>query len=184
VKYINPSFTASSLSDGGLALLPVLDVYKQELYAHPFADTLNKEIANHSAQMKFVSWQDAISKINDDSLGDSYQAAISMYQTTSLVDKSLIQRIGKSLGVRYLMLVSLSKYRTISSVGSSLLSKAEPVDSATVSAFARIWDSESGDVMWEATGESEADSGEFTYLPRDFEFYFRSIASALVSKLP
>jgi hypothetical protein len=185
VQYVKEGFVADSLRTGGLALLPVVAGQGQEGYRRPLADSLNFHIQRVRPNVQFIKWQDAITKLNDKGLAEKYQAAISTYRTTSIIDKSLVSEIGSALGVRYFLFVSLEDFRQSSKLGySGLTGKLREDQTAKVNAFAQIWDSQTGDVVWEGIGHAEASSSEFTYLKGSYETYGGIAAKGLAQRLP
>jgi hypothetical protein len=185
VQYVKEGFDANALKAGGLALLPVVAGQGQEGYRRPLADSLDFYVQTKKPNLQFIKWQDAIAKLNDKGLAEKYQAAISTYRTTSIIDKSLVSEIGAALGVRYFLFVSLEEFHQSSKMRySGLTGKLTEDETAKVNAFAQVWDSQSGDVVWEGIGQAQATSSEFTYLKGGYETYSGIAARGLVSRLP
>ncbi len=185
VQYLKPGFTTQTLHDGGLALLPIIAGQGQEGYRRPLGESLDTSIAVRRPGMKYIRWQETLSNLNRDSLASSYESVIMTYRSTSIVDKSLIKKLGQSIGARYLFFVSLEDFSKSSRVGySGLTGSLETQESAQVSAFAQIWDSEEGDVVWEATASAQSSSSEFTTISHSYEDYSSRLASSIAMKLP
>jgi hypothetical protein len=53
----------------------------------------------------------------------------------------------------------------------------------SVGAFCQVWDSRSGDVVWEGTARSEATGGEFVVITADYNEFTRVAAQGLIENL-
>lgn len=184
-QYRSETFNRSTLAAGGLAILPVSAGQGQEGYRRPFGDAINRAVDSLSAGVSVSRWQDAMQQVNDAGLTQAYQTAISAYQTTSIVDRSVMQQISAATGKRYFLYTVLGPFEADSRVQRSALgSSTYTQESAGVTAFAQVWDAQTGDVAWEGRASSSATSNEFTTLRNATpEAYSALVARELASEL-
>lgn len=185
VQYHADTFSRSDLSEGGLALLPIAAGEGQEGYRRPFGDALNHSLDSLGGATPFQTWQTTVDAFNDADLAVSYQNALSTYQTTSMIDRGLLGSMSEATGTRYFLYVRLGDFEQNSRLAYSGLSgRARTQKDVGTTAFAQVWDSESGDVVWEASGSAVASSGEFTYVSEDDpNKYSAAVATSIATQL-
>lgn len=181
-KYIKPEFTQGALEGGGLAFLPILAGQGQEAYRRPLADSISHDITNQDTNLKFYDTDKTTKILQDKQLIDSYQRAILSYSETSILNKQLLTSISDSLGIRYLLLISLKEFNKVSHGEYNYLTGVQTVTNAKVQAFAQIWDCTIGDIVWEGQASAESEGGELTYTAA-YEKYCGVAAQGLVDKL-
>jgi len=187
VQYVKEGFVPASLETGGLALLPVLAEEAQETYRRPFADFLNKSIQSLKPELKFRTWQETMSALNERGLAEKYQRAISTYRETAILDRNLLRKMGDALGVRYLLFVRLGELQrsseTITNPIHSIIFGRTTVKTARLNSFAQIWDCSIGDVVLEAQGAAVTSKISELQKEKGREEYSRVAAEGLARKL-
>jgi hypothetical protein len=182
VQYVQEGFNATELEAGGLALLPVVAGQGQEGYRRPLGDEIDSAISIYGTNIPYTGWQEAMNALNERGLVEDYQSMISNYRETAIIDKGMLAGIGEALGVHYILFVSLEDFSKDASTRYSLFSGWTTTKTATVQAFAQIWDCRACDVVWEGSGTAQSTGGELTY-EKPYEEYSRIAAQGLVKNL-
>lgn len=182
VQYVKEGLNTDSLFLYGIALLPVVAGQGQEGYRRPFGNAINENIKNELPNLKFLPWQKSMDLLNEYSLTEEYQAIISQYQTTAIIDKNLMRDLGDALDVRYLLFVSLEDFSKSKSTTYNVFFGWSTTKTAIVNGFVQLWDCMDGDVAWEGYGTAYSEGGELTY-EKDYIEYSNVAAKGLVRKL-
>lgn len=186
-SYASDDFSTASLAEGGLAILPVTAGDGLEGFRRPFGDALNTKL-DSAGSMRGISvtrWQDAMRMVNDADLTSDYNDAVVSYGTTSIIDARLLNRLGEATGARYLLYVVLGGFDQDSELRvNALTGNLDSFDSEGTAAFAQVWDTDTGDVVWEGAGSSRAQGSELAYVePKSPAEYSRFIAAALAEEI-
>lgn len=182
-QYLNETFTAADLQEGGLALLPVTAGDGQEGYRRPLGDYLNARLPDAVPGGRVLSWQAAMDSINNNSKVSAYEQMITGYQKTSIVNRELVRELFATLGVRYALYCSLQDFSEQSKTNYNLFTGFSTTKTAQVIAQCLVIDLSSGDVAQEIIGHTTAVGGDFSTMS-PYEAYAAILAQAVLSKLP
>lgn len=187
VTYQKAGFYSDEIKSGGVAILPVVAGQGVEGYRRPFGESLNERVGTICSGADILVWQETMRQINEAELASEYTSAISTYRETSIIDQSVVKQIGEKTQLRYLLFTTLDPPVSETTVRRSALSgDLRQDESIGVTAFAQVWDTVSGDVVWEARGESTVASNEFAYIDeegRNPSTHTAGIADELAMKL-
>lgn len=186
-QYADDFFDGNALASGGLALLPVTAGQGQEAYRRPFGNALNTTMdsVGRGYGINVTPWDRTMHAINEAGLTSDYNDALRAYRETSIIDARLIQQIGEQTGRRYLLYTILGDFREGATVRRSAISgDLTAYDAAGTEAFAQVWDTQSGDVVWEGRAAARSDASEFRYVSTtDPAAYSRAIAKVLAEEI-
>lgn len=137
--------------------------------------TMADEILHRSLRRQEGPWVDAresMNRIREAGLEDVYEDWARRYKFNRPPQQGPLEAIGKAIGTRHLLLTELHP--------------AELTEGATqVRVLGRIWDSEEGEILWEATGESRGYVVLiFPWIPSSFEKTLAVACDGLVDRLP
>lgn len=188
VTYQKEGFSVRSLQSEGLAVLPVVAGEGVEGYRRPFGEAINDEIARYAADNSFSPWQRTMDAINSENLTTAYNDAIVSYRETAIIDRTLVQELGAATGQRYLLFVQLDPPTTETSVQRGVFASGyHELERIGVSAFAQVWDTETGDIVWEGIGKAGiSEATEMSTIKaeeRDPRIYSRRVAEELIKRL-
>lgn len=149
--YKNADFNRQDIEMKGIGIMPVLGGDEKEAYRRPMGDEITKEMRDIFGDEKVKSPAQVIATLNDAGIAQDYANAIDQYQTSGIIPRELIRKIGEELGVEYLLYVKLladSDITTVSygSYGSSQTSIVELYNQT------QVWSVSLGDVVWEGKG--------------------------------
>ena len=179
--YAGAEFGKVSIEEHGLAILPVVAGMGMEGYRRPFGVSLDSVAADHLEYGSYLTWEDTMDLLNDAELVSDYNEAIAGYQQTSIIDRSLIEKMAEATETRYFFYVTLFPPTDERTIGRGLTGILREDQRLGISAFGQVWDAE-GDVVWEGTGSSEVKSGQWLQIDaegKDFSVHSNNAARAL-----
>ena len=186
-QYAADFFDGNALASGGLALLPVTAGQGQEAYRRPFGAALNATMdsVGRGYGINVTPWNRTMQAINDAGLTARYNDALRAYRETSIIDATLVREISERTGRRYLLFTILGDFVEGQTVRRSAISgDATAYDAMGTSAFAQVWDAQSGDVVWEGKAAARTDAAEFRYIKDDDPASFsRAVAKVLADEI-
>lgn len=183
-SYVAPSFSAASIKQDGLAILPVVAGSGVEGYRRPFGDALN-DAGTEAFGSQAKRWQETMQELNTAGLVDDYQQAINSYETTGIISSEIAGRMAEAVGKRYFLFVKLDPPIAESKKSYSVLAGSSSVTTKYgVTALGRVWDAK-GNIVWEGVGGStaEANSGGFQLASKedkDLGLHSQKAATALL----
>ena len=139
-SYQGTEFGLAAIEAGRIALMPALAGAGVEAYRRSFAVALDDTLG--ALGKAYVPWGTSLKRINDEGLALAYGDAIATYTQTSIIDRPTLIEIGRACEARFLIVVTLATPHI------------ERQD-IRVSVYAQVWDSVTGDVVWEGIASSE-----------------------------
>jgi hypothetical protein len=148
--YRNVDFVRNDIKEKGLAVMPVLGGAEKEELRRPMGDALTTHLRDEFPNSTIVSPSQTISMINETGISGDYSEAIQNYSVSGIVPKELLQKIGNSLGVQYLLLTRFLSSSEYSAIYSGYGTTTIAVDEIYIQS--QVWDVKMGDVVWEGKG--------------------------------
>lgn len=182
VNYVGDDFGPDCLCHEGLAMLPVVAGQGQEGYRRPMGEQVSIAVAAAMGEATFLDWRETMERINAADLSDTYQDLITTYRETAILQRDNVAQLGDTLGVRYLLFVSLEDFHSKTQTTYNFLSGVQTMRTSQVSAFCQVWDCGPGDVVWEGSATANSQGGEFTY-DKPYEEYARVAAEGVTRRL-
>jgi len=131
--FVAPGFTGKALTEGGIAVLPVLagetgrSVPGVESYCRTTGEEMAVMLREKVPALKVIGPAEVSSIFGKEGLVDEYSKLIENYQRVGMIDTEISTKLSKPLGAKYLMLTQIQ----------SLFSK----DSNAIAVLSsRIWD--------------------------------------------
>jgi hypothetical protein len=180
-SYRASSFTEQSLNQDGLAILPVLAGQGVEGYRRPFGQAVNETADSLLTQV--TPWQQTMDQFNDAGIVSEYNDAIQAYQSTSILDRELLEKMRGATDSRYYMYMRLAPPQSESDVSYNSFSGVTTTETNSVSAYGQIWDAEVGDVVWEGVASAAVTTGEYTYTDESTSQRAAKTAHALMRRV-
>jgi hypothetical protein len=136
-----PEFTIDAIEAGKIAFLPtVADPSRARTIDVTLIDSMKAIHPNMSA----LGGTESRRLLQDNGLVDKYSQMMETYAKTAILDKSTITKMGKAVRARFLLYTRLLRYDE---------SKLKDTLTYDLSIKAEIWDSHSGEVVWDVTGQ-------------------------------
>ncbi|MDE0298792.1 MAG: hypothetical protein OXN17_09185 [Candidatus Poribacteria bacterium] len=186
LQYLAPEFTVESLSDHGLSLLPVVAGQGQEGLRRPLAAKLEAHLSSHLPEGRFLGAIETLDLLNEANLTEAYAQMIDDYSRAAILNKKTLHRIGQATGIRYLLHVKLLDQSRTERIQQAFLSdNLVSLEGKNVSIFGQVWDCGLGDVVWEGTGQVNAEAEvEFQYVKQDIDQLVTMAAQSFLNNLP
>lgn len=182
--YRQPEFNEQALREGGIAILPVVAGQGIEGFRRPFGRALNKTARGLLGAGNVMAWQETMDELNKHGATSAYNEIVSTYQQTSILNRSLVQKMGEACGRRYFLFVRLGSPIDDSQRAASDINEGSTYEQRVigVEAVGQVWDAANGDIVWEGTGASWVmKTQEIEYIKdADINTYGRNAAQALV----
>lgn len=185
VSYTSPTYSSHQLVEDGLAVLPITAGSGLEGYRRPFGNWINHYVDSVGNQdFKYSDWQTTMSELNDAGLSADYNDAISSYRQTSVLDQTFLSELQSAVGPRFYLYIQLGNFEQTSNTEYNAFTGLETTRTNEVSAYAQIWDAQTGDVVWEALSEATSSSNsDLVALSDNPGEYSRILAEGLAMEL-
>src|SRR3990167_7498684 len=134
-----------------------------------------------SLEIVIISSRETIKSINNAALTDIYASMLNYYDVTGILNKNYLKKIGDALEVQYIAqprLLSFVETTTIrlSALGLSIISTRE----TTVKLSLQLWDTLTGNIVWEASGQATVAVEAMRATPVTFEEVAEAVSLAVV----
>ena len=168
-----PEFTTNEMESGGIAFLPTVAGPE---YARSIDVTLIDSFQNYHPGITAVGGDESRRLLQEAGLVEDYSQLIDTYAKTAIVNKAVLSKMGGSLKARYLIYTRLLKY-------DEYKHPTKDQNIYELSIKAEIWDSRTGEAVWDATG-----SGRMVQTlvdkPVTFDEILLRVCDRMMSKLP
>ena len=135
-------------------------------YGPSLSHALSASLSEVSPPIRESPVYETMNRLNEKGLAADYAEMISEYAHSGILDRKRLKRIGSALGVRYVVQPGIGDFREVLVDRFQLwgwrLVKAR---AATLRLWLRLWDAETGQILWEAAGEGTVTSELLEDLP-------------------
>lgn len=150
----NLSLAADDLERHGVGFLTPAAATGREADKQALAQAFASALAAARPGVKVVPLPAVLSEVNAADLDQQYKRMYRDYLETGILEGSVLKRIGEISGARYLAQLSLAEFQQQSRGRFSLLGlRMVDTKQASLRVFLQLWDSETGGVAWEGSGE-------------------------------
>jgi len=150
--YRNVDFIRSNISEKGIGIMPVLGGEEKEQYRRPMGEAITKYFRKEFGNENVRSVREVIRILNDSSLSGEYSKAISDYQTTGIVPREMVYKLGMALNVDYLLYTRLLADTEVEVIQSGYGYYSTTIRIDEIYIQCQVWDTRLGDVSWEGKG--------------------------------
>lgn len=163
----------SKVSEGeGFGFLPLFGRISVRNYLPEANEIFLESIQQQRTGLTWIDPQESLRRIRAAGLEATYQDLTTGSSAETPPRQEPLQRIGKAVGVRYLLLTEVQRVET--------------TEGATqVRLKGRLWDTEKGETLWEGVGESRGYVFLiFPRVPSSFEKTMAVASRGLIERLP
>ncbi len=186
--YVSPKITANFFTGSSMAILPAATIEYdpfQQIYRETLAGLLYESLKKQKDGPKTLPLDLVQSVINKAEMWAEYQKMIRDFDETSVLRKDTLQKLGRALGARFVLLPKLLRFQQetfdrATVLGISFLKTRQSI----VDIHAQIWDTESGEVVWHGAGEGALATEVVRGRPVSFMIVAQYACDSLVSRLP
>ncbi len=175
-----PSFESSMLESEPIAVLNAVVGVGLEGYSQQVSRSLFTALKQARPALKVISPLDTLSQINREGLESEYASMVSQYLQSGILDRGALEKVGKALNARYVFQPSMAAFAQFVSGRFSIFGlRLIQTRISTLRLSVQIWDTRSGEIVWEATGEATL-AGEDV---REYRIPFEEIAGRLWQRM-
>lgn len=186
--YSAPGISASTFAGESVAILPTVGIEydpAQEVYRETLAGSLYLAIIKNAEGLHVLSPDDLKNSINKHGLGTELQQMFREYRETSVLRKDILMRIGEAAGARYIILPRLLRFQSetfdrANIAGISFLRTRQ----SSVDIYAQIWDTKTGEAIWEGASEGTIASEVLRGRPASFMAVAANACESLAMRMP
>ncbi|MCX7164488.1 MAG: hypothetical protein WCI19_08345 [Betaproteobacteria bacterium] len=163
------SLTRPNLNKFGIAFMTPSSVTGQEEDKQALALAFGEVLRSDRPDIRVVSLPATLSAVNRAGLSADYRRMLDDYRATGLLDRRILQQVGRVAGARYLAQLKLAGFRQESKERWGAFGlRIFQTKSTVVRLFLQIWDSDDGSIAWEGTVEltsshDSTDEGTVTF---------------------
>lgn len=153
-------------------------------YRSLISDIIERNFKEGQPDIGIVPSRETLNRINGAELTKEYAGMLEGYETTGILDKNVLAKIGNILNVKYIAQPRLSSFaeRTstrLSAFGLSLVSTRE----TTMKVSLQLWDAGTGNIVWEGSGQATIAVEALRAKPVSFEEVADVASRGLMKKL-
>jgi hypothetical protein len=184
-----PSFNPTNLEQGGVVVFPAITapgLRGNEIGLNSYLSQILRKIFPN---WNVVSERDTMTRINQQGLAESYTKLRSDYDQSNILDRDVLQKLRKTVGVRYVFqprLEAFTQTMTDRWKFPALDIRLTQTRSSIMRISLQLWDGDSGELLWgsiaETTMESEAISQDPVYLEDIARATLGSIVSDFINR--
>jgi len=191
-----PNFSGQDLVNGKVLILPTIgesqlaykflgEAYNLGANESIVGDILAKTLYELRKEIPIVPPDQTMSLINKNNMTGVYASLLKEYRETSILNKKPAAKIASITKSRYLMLPVLVNRETYRDTRLSFFGlKVAETREAELRLFLQIWDSTTGDLVWQGTGSATVATDYVLSIPVLTEEVARRIWRDLVPKIP
>lgn len=152
-------------------------------YKSILSDIIEKNFREEQPEIKILTSREILNHINRADLAGEYAGMIEGYNLTGILDRKTLEKIGNVIEVKYIAQPRLSSFNEKTSArliafGLSLISTRE----TTVNISLQIWDTRTGSIVWEGSGQATIAVEAMRAKPVSFEDVAEVASRSLVKK--
>ncbi len=186
--YSSPTISTETFTGQSVAILPTVSIEydpTQEVYRETLAGLLYTALIKYPDGPRFLSLDVIQSSINKKELWNDFKLMYSEYQETSVLRKDILSKIGQAADARYVILPRLLRFQSETFDRATILGIAFlRTRQSSVDIHAQIWDTVTGEVVWEGASEGTIASEVVRGRPASFMAVAENACESLASKMP
>jgi len=148
------SFNTSELAQSPVAVLAFVTPDNLRGLSPTLSQALSGALTEVVPPVREISTDEALNRLTDEGLATEYTDLRSGFVRNGILDRPQLRRIGAELGSRYVLLPGLAQF------DESIIDKFEfggwkfiRNRVTTLRLWLQLWDSQTGHIVWEASGE-------------------------------
>jgi len=186
--YSSPTISHETFSGQSVAILPIATIQydpTQEIYRETLAGILYTALIKYSDGPRFLSLDSIQSGINKKEIWNDFRIMYNEYHETGVLRIDLLSKIGSAVGARFVIMPRLLRFQSetfdrATIVGIAFLRTRQ----SSVDIHAQIWDTVTGEVVWEGASEGTIASEVVRGRPASFMAVAENACESLASKMP
>jgi hypothetical protein len=150
-KYKSDSFSKAMITQKGIGILPVLGADDRPGLTRITIEALNRNMKLAYGNTPVKATTEVLSKMYETNLSQEYNAALMKYASTDSLSKNMLEQLGQSLSVNYILTSRLGNDQQYNSLDINNQNKGNAaIDEMFLQS--QVWDTKTGQVVWEGMG--------------------------------
>lgn len=176
-----PAFDPTVLEREQVAVLSAVVGFGLEGYSHVASQSLTQVLARGPRPLKVIPTREMLSRLNREGLATEYAGMVSEYLRSGILNRSVLVKVGHALDVGYVFQPNLAGFSQFTSSRLSVLGlRIFQTRISTMRLSVQLWETRSGEMVWEASGEATLATEDV----REFRIPFEEIAARLWGRMP
>jgi len=169
----------------GVGFLTPLSATGQEANRLSLALAFANSLEAGDQEMNVVSLAEVLSAVNQAGLSAEYKSMVDDYESTGIMEKETLRRVGDVSGARYLSLLELADFDQSANKRFGIGGlRVMDTKIASIRLSWQIWDSANGTIAWEGSDELHYAYDTGREKPVSFGFVADRAAANLISQIP
>ncbi len=169
----------------GLAFLTPATPTGQEEDKQALALGFAEVLRERRPEICFVSLPEVLGIINRSNFSDEYRSMYEEYRNTGIMKKDILSKLGAELNSRYLLQLNLANFKQETNNRFGVLGfRLVDTKLANIRLFVQIWDTQTGNIAFEAIQEINYSDDTFSDRPISFGQIVEETARSAISRLP
>jgi hypothetical protein len=186
--YRSPGISPETFSGQSIVVLPAVGIEydpTQEIYRETLAGLLYSALKKYPEGPRILSLGALQSGINSSALGSDLLQMYGEYQKTAVLRKDILSKVGRAVGARYVILPRLLRFQSetfdrATMLGISIFRTRQ----SNVDIHAQIWDTTTGEAIWQGASEGAVASEVVRGRPASFMAVATNACESLASRMP
>jgi hypothetical protein len=186
--YLAPKISGETFKGQSVAILPPLSIEyqpSQEIYRETLAGLLYTAMREYPESPTIIAMDAVQGAVNRSELWNDILQMYTEYHDSAVLRKDVLLKLGQAINARYVLLPKLLSYQQevfdrATVLGVSFLRTRLSL----VSIEAQIWDTATGEVVWQGVGEGTDASEVVRGRPASFASVARNASESLASRMP
>jgi hypothetical protein len=150
-KYKSDSFSKAMITQKGIGILTVLGADDRPGLTRITTEALNRNMKLAYGNTPVKATTEVLSKMFENNLSQEYNAALIKYATTDSLSKKVLEQLGQTLSVNYIMTSRLGNDQQYNYLDINNQNKGNAaIDEMFLQS--QVWDTKTGQVVWEGMG--------------------------------
>ncbi len=150
-KYKSDSFSKAMITQKGIGILPVHGGDDQVGLRRITGEALDRNMKLAYGNTPVKATTEVLSKMYENNLSQEYNAALIKYASTDSLSKNILEQLGQSLSVNYILTSRLGNDQQYNSLDINNQNKSNAaIDEMFLQS--QVWDTKTGQVVWEGMG--------------------------------
>ncbi len=184
----SPTISPETFFGQSVAVLPAVGIEydaTQEIYRETLAGLLYAALKKYPEGPRILSLGAFQSGINRSALWSDLMQMYNEYQKTAVLRKDILSKVGRAVDARYVILPRLLRFQSetfdrATMLGISIFRTRQ----SNVDIHAQIWDTTTGEVIWQGASEGAVASEVVRGRPASFMAVATNACESLASKMP
>lgn len=172
----SPAFVPTMLEHEKVAVLSAVAGFGLEGYSLEVSRSLATVLDQSNQSLQVIPPAETLSAVNRVGLATDYAAMMTMYIRSGILNRTVLEKVGQATKAKFAFLPSMAAFtQTMSGRFSFFGLRLFQTRVSMLRLSVQLWDTRSGEIMWESSGEATLANEDV----REFRIPFEEIAQRL-----